>query len=407
MNQELKVLFFCKKNKQKQGEASCVMCRITVGRTMAQLSCKLEVDAQIWDVKSGRMGGKSKAAQEINRKIDKLNLLINTRYQDISKSQGNATAQQVKNAVQGIASSQDTVLDYFATHNEAFAKRVGVDRTKSTFKKYRIAFAHLQTFLGLKYNLTDIPFKALNYSFIEKFDFYLRIEKRQKPNSVLRVVVPLRRIVRLAINKGVISRDPFDGYSPQGSVSKRKTLTYEELSKIMALELHFPQQSISRDMFVFSCWTGLSYIDVKNLTASKIVTMEDGRQWIITNRQKTGTASNVRLMDIPLAIIEKYRDRGVDGKLFPMPASSTVDLSLKTIDELCSIGKALSYHQSRHTFASLIMLSEGVPIETVSRMLGHKDIHTTQIYAEVSHEKIAQDMKVLSSQIAGKYTLID
>lgn len=162
-----------------------------------------------------------------------------------------------------------------------------------------------------------------------------------------------------------------------------------------------------RDMFVFSCFCGLAYIDVKNLTYENIVKQEDSSYWIMTHRQKTGTASNIRLMEIPLSLIKKYRNHQAKGKVFPSPEYYSVLYHLKKIDKQCGIGKNLSYHQARHTFASLITLSEGVPIETVSKMLGHQNITTTQTYAEVSTEKILKDILVLSEKINGKYILIN
>lgn len=164
---------------------------------------------------------------------------------------------------------------------------------------------------------------------------------------------------------------------------------------------------ITRDIFVFSTFCGLAYIDVKNLTYDNIVKQEDGSYWVMTHRQKTGSASNIRLMEIPLSLIEKYKNNRTDGKVFPVPEYSTVLNHLKKIDKQCKLGRNLSYHQSRHTFASLITLSEGVPIETVSKMLGHQDITTTQTYAEVSTEKILKDILALAEKINEKYILIN
>ncbi|MBN9302525.1 MULTISPECIES: site-specific integrase [Dysgonomonas] len=407
MGTTVKVLFYLKKNQTKKSGLSAVMGRITVGKTMVQFSLKVDADAALWDIKVGRMGGKSRSALDINRQIDKINLLIHSRYKEIKENQGSVTALQVKNAIQGIASTGDAVLDQFAKMNETVSLRVGIDRSQSSYDHYRKSYNALRHFLRVKYNLSDIPFKALTYSFIEEYQFHLRIERKFKASTSGGYILYLRKVVRNAINKRIISRDPFYGFEAETAINKHKTLSKEELDQIMTIETPPGLQSISRDMFVFASFTGMSYIDVKNLTPEKIVTMEDGSKWIMDKRQKTGAPFHVRLMDIPLALIEKYRGQGVDGKLFPMPCTATVYFSLNAIAKRCDFNKKVSYHQARHTFASLITLSEGVPIETVSRMLGHRDIKTTQIYAELSLDKVAQDIRLLSERIRGKYILID
>lgn len=407
MKEELKVMFYLKKNQAKKSGFSPVMGRITIGKTMAQFSLKLEADADIWDIKAGRMTGKSKIALDINRQIEKTNLLIHARYKEIKENQYSVTALQVKNAVQGIAATQASVLDHFREMNETFRLRIGIDRSESSYMHYQKSYEALQYFLRHKYNLTDIPFKALTYSFIEEYNFHMRVERKFKPSTIAGYIVFLRKVVRNAINQGLIPRDPFFGFEPEAKVVVHKTLTMEELEKIMSINLVPGFQSISRDMFVFACFTGISYIDIKNLTTDKIVTMEDGSQWIIDKRQKTKAAFSVRLMEIPLLIIDRYKGTGTDNKVFPMPKMNTVYFSLHSIAKKCKLNKGISFHVGRHTFASLITLSEGVPIETVSRMLGHRDIKTTQIYAELSLDKIAQDIQALATRIEGKYLLID
>jgi site-specific recombinase XerD len=251
-----------------------------------------------------------------------------------------------------------------------------------------------------------MSFKQLNFAFIEAFDFYLRVGHGMKENTVLRNIIPLRKIVGIALNRGLIAIDPFAAYKPERGKSEHRTLSAGELQKIMAADFCSSTRNLVRDLFVFSSFTGLAYADIKKLTVHELVTADDGRQWIVTARKKTGTVSRIRLLDIPVRIIEKYRNGRIGDKVFPVPGYTTVDINLKRIDELCGINKKLTFHLARHTFASQICLSQGVSIETVSRMLGHRDIHTTQIYAAVSTRKISDDMEVLSRKIAGKYTLV-
>ncbi|WP_163308842.1 site-specific integrase [Dysgonomonas sp. 521] len=349
MKSELKVLFYLKKNRTKENGLCPVMGRITTGKTMAQFSLKLEADARLWDTKAGRMTGKSKAALAVNSRIDKTNLLIHSRYRELKENRGEVTAIQVKNAIQGIASTQDTVLDHFLKMNETMFSRVGIDRSLSSYKHYVKACNALCCFLRKKYNLTDIPFKALTYSFIEEYHFHLRVERKFKPSTAAGYIIFLRKVVRNAVNAGIIGCDPFLGFEADAVTTQHKTLTKEELEIIMTIDLKLNLQIISRDMFIFSAFTGISYVDVRNLTAEKIVTMEDGSRWIMDKRQKTGAAFSVRLMDIPLAIIEKYKGTGSNGKLFPMPCTGTVYFSLNSIARRCGINKKIGYHTARHT----------------------------------------------------------
>ena len=402
----MKVLFYLKKNHTKANGLCPVMGRITIGRTMAQFAAKLDADASRWDAKSGRMTGKSNLALSVNRKIDKINLSIHDHYREILNRRGGATAEEVKNAFQGIASVQETLLKVFAEHNETYRKRIGIDREKVTWKKYCNACRHLSNFLQERYHVPDMPFRQLNFAFIEAFDFYLHVGHRMKPNTVLRSIIPLRKMVKTALNRGYITHDPFTEYKLQRGKSEHRTLSGGELQKIMNTPFHSPTRNLTRDLFVFSAFTGLAYADVKSLTEKELVTTGDDNRWIVTARKKTGTVSRIRLLDIPIRIIEKYREYRTGDRVFPVPGYTTVDINLKRIGEICGIHKKLTFHMARHTFASQVCLSQGVPIETVSRMLGHRDIHTTQIYAAVSTQKISDDMKVLSQKITGKYTLI-
>ncbi|KAA6319903.1 Tyrosine recombinase XerC, partial [termite gut metagenome] len=257
---ELKVLFYLKKNQPKKDGLSPLMGRITIGKTMCQFSLKLDADAALWDSKAGKMTGKSHFALDVNRQIDRTNVLIHTRYREMESNQNRVTALELKNAIQGIASTQDTLLSYLDEHNKSFFERVGTDRCTSTYNKYLYVYKRLQSFLRHKYNLTDISFKALNYSFIEQFVFYLQVENEFKTNTISDTLVTLRRIVKKAINKGVINKDPFLGYELERDKAKHKNLTKEELDKILSVELSKPAHQISRDMFVLACFTGLAYV---------------------------------------------------------------------------------------------------------------------------------------------------
>lgn len=262
MKEELKVLFYLKKNQVKANGLCSVMGRITIGRSMAQFSAKIEAEPSKWDAKAGRMTGKSNHALQVNRQIDKINLSINARYKEYLTNRGSVTAEELKNAFQGIATTQETLLKVFAEHNEVYGKRVGIDRVKRTYKGYCNAYSHLADFLQKKYHVRDMSFNQLTFSFIEAYDFYLRVGLKMKPNTVLGYIIPFRKIVRTALNKGFIARDPFTEYKPERGQSEHRTLTSEELQKIMNATFDSPNRTFIRDLFVFSAFTFVALTNV-------------------------------------------------------------------------------------------------------------------------------------------------
>jgi site-specific recombinase XerD len=407
MTNELKVLFYLKKNQSKRNGLCPVMGRIHAGKTMAQFSLKIDADVKLWDAKTRRLKGKSGVSNDVNRHIEKVNLLIYSRYNEALRLGRDFTASDLKAVVQGMAKAQESLCAYMGKMIERFSARVGKDRALSTLKGFKYYHSLLISFLQTKYNFNDISFKALNYSFIEDYVRYLRVTRKFSVGTTNGAVGRMREVISEAMDEGIIGKDPFFSYDLESIEIKHRNISREDLEKIMSEEFKDETTRIVRDMFVFSTFTGLAYIDIKNLTYDNIVKQEDGNYWIMTHRQKTGSASNIRLMEVPLSLIDKYRNQNPNGKVFPVPEYPTVLYHLKKIDKQCGLNKNLSYHQSRHTFASLITLSEGVPIETVSKMLGHQDITTTQTYAEVSTDKILKDILVLSEKINGKYILIN
>ena len=208
------------------------------------------------------------------------------------------------------------------------------------------------------------------------------------------------------MKEGILSADPFYEYKPVYPKPKQKYLTLAELERIIHTSLTGATLNLTKDMFLFSCFTGLAYIDMYNLTDENIVRAADGILWIRTNRQKTGVSSHVPLLEIPAQIIAKYRGTTSTGKLLPVPGNSTLNKYLKLIAGQCKIERNLIFHAGRHTYASTITLSQGVPIESVSSMLGHKNLSTTNIYAKITDEKIDEDIATLELRLEGKYTLI-
>lgn len=409
MNNELKVSFYLKREgKTERTETNSdavypIVGKIIIGNTIAQFGSKLKIEERLWNVKSGRAIGKSRVAVELNREINKINLSIHAHYRDILKRTGKVTAIEVKNAFQGIATAQKTLLALFGEMMEDFKGRIGIDRAQSTYKQYEVLYKQLKQFLREEYHVEDIPLTELDLPFIEALNFFFRGKRRMNPRTVKARIVLVNRAIRLALHRRIITRPPFEGFELEKTELKNKSLTNDELDLLMQTPLKSGTQRFIRDMFLFSTFTGLAYVDLHKLSWKDIITEDDGSLWISTNRQKSHTEFNVKLLNIPIQIMEYYKGLAPDGKVFPHMSLGQVNVGLKRIARNCGINRALSFHQARYTFASQICLSQGVPIESVSRMLGHKHIQTTQRYARLNNEKISNDMQQLSARLSTKF----
>ena len=409
MNNELKVSFYLKREGNTERTETNpdavypIVGKIIIGNTIAQFGSKLKVEERLWSVKSGRAIGKSRVAVELNREINKINLSIHAHYRDILKRTGKVTAIEVKNAFQGIATAQKTLLILFGEMMEDFKGRIGIDRAQSTYKQYEVLYKQLKQFLREEYHVEDIPLTELDLPFIEALNLFFRVKRKMNPNTVKARIIKLNKVIRLALHRNIITRPPFEGFELEKTELKNKSLTNNELNLLMKTPLKSGTQRFIRDMFLFSTFTGLAYADLHKLSWKDIITEDDGSLWISANRQKSHTEFNVKLLNIPIQIMEYYKGLAPDGKVFPPMSLGQINVGLKRIARNCGINRALSFHQARYTFASQICLSQGVPIESVSRMLGHKHIQTTQRYARLNYEKISNDMQQLSSRLSTKF----
>ncbi len=409
MKTEMNVLLHIKKTEVGEDGLCPLMGRITVkgkSDSTAQFGCKIRIDPKLWNATSQRYTGKNRISVRTNREIESLLLLLRARFNELYDLGDKFTALDVKNAFQGIAAAQTTLLGLYREHNEEYALRVGgVNRAVSTYYQYCNTYRLLSEFINVKYKVSDVAVKSLDCSFIEAFDYHLRVNEKQKPVTILGHINRLKSITYNAVYKGILTVHPFKDFSPEKPEKKQLYLTEEELSKLMNTTFDTPNRNFTRDMFVFSAMTGFCYCDMCNLTETDVKKDNDGNLWIESNRQKTGTPENVMLLDIAVKIMEKYKGLAGGGKLFPMLHNTSINPHLKKMAKQCGIERNLTFHMARHTFASQICLSQGVPIETVSQAMGHKNISTTQRYAKVTNEKIDRDVTALHFNIAEKYTL--
>lgn len=402
------ILFYLNTSKRKKSGNCPIMGRISVDGKSSAFSTGLELSPEYWDAKQGIATGKSKEETNINRQIENYRAELIRYYKTLLDSKSYITAEILKNAIKGIGIRQNTLIQEFAALVEEKRQSVGILIVQTTYTHLNRAYRHLKEFVQYKYGVTDIPFTQVDFDFIESYVYYLKINLQFNPNSTNNTIKPLRKVVMRALNKGLMHQDPFFGYRPQRITITRKWLSMDEIERLMQIDMKHESSNFIRDMFLFSTFTGLAYVDLKNLRHDNIVRQENGKQWIVLNRQKTGSVSNIPLLDIPLRLIEKYRNTafaGLDGKVFRLRTIENADIQLKKIAQAANIDKRLTYHMARHSYATLC-LSMGVPIETISQTLGHKSISTTQIYAEITRTKINEDMTNLAERIEGKYELI-
>ena len=400
MKSTFSIIFYLKRQVVKKDGTVPVMGRITVDGTQAQFSCKTTANPDLWDTKGGRMLGKSMQALEVNRKLDKMRVSISKHYQEIMDRDNFVTADKVKNAFLGLEYRCHTLMKVYSQSRDEMEKQYKAGmKSLSTYTKYRIGCAYVGEFLQAHYHVKDIALKELSLPFITDYETFLRTDKHLKINSAMVFVRNLRAMVFRAIDNEWLVKDPFRRYEYKEEETTREFLSKEEIHLLMEAPITRKKMSMVRDLFLFCCFTGLAFIDLYNLKEENIKEFFDEGEWIVIHRQKTGTEANIKLLDYPKQIMEKYRGLCEDGRVFPVPNYQSCMDSLKRLGKKCGITKPLSWHMSRHSFATSVCLSNGVPIETVSSMLGHKDIKTTQVYAKITKEKLSKDVEKLSQQI--------
>ena len=292
---------------------------------------------------------------------------------------------------------QEGILSYFARHNRDFSKKVGYSRAPSTYARYKVVYGHLSEYVQKRYKRDDVLLSALRVSLIERFDIWLRKNCKLSPNSVWVYMIALKHIFKLAQNEGLMNENPFASYINSFTTVDRGYLTEEELQRILQFEPTSGTEARVRDLFVFSAFTGLSYSDIKDLSWENVRTLFDGQTWLVTRRRKTNTPSNILLLDIPRRLMERHGNRQAT-RIFSVPSNNCCNEYLAGIGRKCDIPTHISFHIARHTFATL-SLSKGVPIETLSAVLGHTNIRTTQIYAKITNKKISEDMAAFADRI--------
>ncbi len=390
------VLFYLKKTVAKRTGEVPIMTRITVNGRLCQFATKLYVIPLYWDQKAQKSIGKSSSS--VNPTIEGIKASLFAIYNRLRYNGHYVTVEKIRDEFFGCSNTTETILSYSLKLIDEVKKQVGVTKSSTTYSKYQINHRRLNEFIQSYHQGTDIPLRELTYSFISEFEVFLLTDCHYCRNSAGKILYYLKKIVNMAYAEAIIPKNIFAPFKVKSEHVARGYLTEEEIKTILLNDLVSERLEHARDLFIFACFTGLSYVDMNGLRQEHIQKVSDGELWIKTERQKTGISVNIPLLEIPKMILEKYHGKLEACKILPTMSNQKLNAYLKEIADVCGIQKNLTFHLARHTFATSITLSKGVPIETISRMLGHTNITTTQLYARLTNAKISNDMKCLNSE---------
>lgn len=384
--------------------------RVTIGGQRVEISAKRSWDPSRWETEAGKAKGTKEDARTLNTYLDTLRAKLNKQFNQLLSGDEPVTAELLKNAFLNKVAPSKSIMEVLTYHNEQVAARVGTDYAPATLRRYRVGLKKVKLFLKHQYQRADMPLDQLNRRFITEFEHFLKTVEGIQHNTSMNYIKYLKKTVLLALSYEWLDKNPFVGIKHSIREVTREFLSTEELARMVEKPFSIRRLDEVRDIFVFSCYTGYAYADVLKLTPDHILTGINGKKWIMTQRIKTETRSNVPLLPPALAILAKYaRDPECLAKerLLPVKSNQKMNAYLKEVADMCGITKPLTFHIARHTFATTVTLTNGVPIETVSSMLGHKNLRTTQIYAKVVEHKVGEDMDRLEERLNGSSKLAD
>ena len=392
MKSTFKVLFYLKKGSEKKNGEVMIMARITIDGKLCQFSTKQSILPENWDIAAGKAKGKD--AGRINALLEDIKASLNNIYHEQQRRDNYVTAEKVKNEFLGHSEKHETILDLFKKHNDDVKQLVGISKTIATYRKYEVTRRHLAEFIQSKYNISDIAINEITPMFITDFELYLRTTCKCSYNTTAKFMQFFKRIILIARNNGILIGDPFANYKIRLEKVDRGYLTEDEIKIILKKKMVSERLENVRDLFIFSCFTGLAFSDIHGLRKEHIVEDSNGVRWIRKGRQKTKIMCNIPLMEVPLKILEKYSTNEYcrkHGVLFPVLCNQKMNACLKELADICGIKKTLTTHVARHTFATFA-LANGVSIESVAKMLGHTNVQMTRHYARVLDRTVIREM---------------
>jgi len=396
-------LTFFLKTPRKRINLRYVYLRITVDGIPKEVSTKRKWDFARWDQKAERAIGTKEDARTMNFFLESMITKITQYRTELLNSGTTVTTQLVMDFVQGRNATRAKVIEEFQAHNDEVLALVATgEYAIGTHVRFQTTLSHVKNFIGIKYKTEDLEFRELNYEFVKDFEFHLKTVKSCNNNTALKYISSLKKIVLRAIAKDIITSDPFKLFKSKKTKLHKKPLTPEEFKRLENKEFQNKRLEVIRDVFVFQCYTGLAYIDVFQLKRTDIKIGVDGGLWIMIERQKTGSETNIPLLPKALEIMEKYKDDPIcieRGSVLPVKSNQKMNEYLKEVATLCEINSCLNTHKARRTFASTVTLNNGVPIHVVKEMLGHQSVRQTEEYALTEQESISREMVILQNKL--------
>ena len=405
MNSKVTLHFYAKSTKANGNGLLPIYVRLTIEGKRFEYSTKKFIEPSKWSTELSKMKGNSEEARSINNLLDFTRNRINEIQFELLKDGVSLNIDEFKNRLFGIKERELLLIPIFTEHNRKIKELVGSEYAPGTLERYETSLKHTKDFLQWKYRVSDIDIEKIDHAFITEYEFYLRTERKCANNTAVKYIKNFHKIINICLANGWLTKDPFANYKSKVKEVIREFLTEQEIQSLMEKEFVSERLELVRDIFVFSCFSGLAYIDVKQLSKDNIVLGIDGDKWINKNRQKTDTNSKIPLLPTAQYILDKYANHPVcvnEDKLLPIFSNQKMNAYLKEIATVCGINKELTFHIARHTFVTTVTLSNGVPIETVSKMLGHTNLKTTQHYAKILDKKISEDMQVLKAKFNTK-----
>ena len=404
MQTNFSILFYMRK-KIKNTSIGLIYVRITVDGIRSEFSTTKKCDETQWNSKAGKMIGTKEEAKTVNLFLDTIKARIFEIHRQMILNGEKISAEAIRNKYQGKTDRQRMLMEIFQDHNDRMETLLHDEFSPGTLERYKTSYKHTFDFLQWKFNISDIEITKIDYAFITDYEYYLRTVRKCNNNTAVKYIKNFNKIIRICLKNDWLKKNPFVQYKPKIKEVIRVFLTEEEIQAIMNKEFRSDRLNQVKDVFLFSCFTGLAYIDVKNLRKMDISTIINGEKWIMTQRQKTDTPCNIPLLPPAEALINKYIDHPsciANDTLLPIVSNQKTNEYLKEIAAMCDINKELTFHIARHTFATTVTLTNGVSIESVSKMLGHKNLKTTQHYAKILDKKVGDDMNLLRGKYISK-----
>ena len=403
------VLYINRTKNKKNGECP-VMLRININGDKVALRLKRFIHPDQWDPGRYQMKGRTKEAKIFNEYLEAVRVRAHHKYNELLMLNEEVLVTDLRDAILGVNTAKTrTIIDIWEDHVNGLQKLIGKENTYATYQKYNTAKNHFIEFLQKYYHVNDVSIKSVDYHMIQQYNMYLKTEKGCSSNTATKFLQNLKRITCISMRSGWLMKDPFVGVSLSIKEVDRPYLTMEEIQKLIDYDSKIERLKRVRDIFIFSCYTGLAYIDVKKLKKAEVEGSDELGYWIRTRRQKTDARANIPLLEIAMDIINNYCRLDLlmpEDPILPVLSNQKTNAYLKELADLCGIHKELTFHVARHSFATTLTMTNGVPMETVSKMLGHKNIKSTQHYARIVDQKVGDDMKLLAAKLKGNKSIV-